>query len=473
MSISRVGRLAGIDLEVLFSNIIERALVRSFFALKDRGLFASIAAEAAPYYYSGDKFPHLSHYSFRYPAKFHPPVAAQLIRDFTEPGELVLDPFCGSGTLNIEAAALGRRSFGTDIDPLAVFVASAKTVRISEKIANRHFVQIYKSLSSIPSWAGRIGHGAPLNDHSLRQHANENGLFIPHIPRLTHWYQPYAALDLAKIRKFIEAYGCCVSFKKILWLTFASVVRSSSNADPTPVSGLEVTKIMREKISRGFAPDVFSIFLKNLEKNITRAKDYSKATTHSSQPVFSAADVTKLTELPPGPFDAVITSPPYHSAVDYYRRHTLEMYWLDLTTTHEERLALKPLYLGQGKVAKSNALFDRNELRGQYAKNKYSEILQVSDERARAFKHYALGIQLAIENIDHLLAHQGRAVFVVGDSVWQGKLLSTVALIQESAEPYLRLGKTFCYSLKNRYMSYARRNGADIKTEYVLELIKK
>ncbi|MES1942265.1 putative RNA methylase [Salinisphaera sp. T5B8] len=149
------------------------------------------------------------------------------------------------------------------------------------------------------------------------------------------------------------------------------------------------------------------------------------------------------------------------------------MYWLDLTTTHEERLALKPLYLGQGKVAKSNALFDRNELRGQYAKNKYSEILQVSDERARAFKHYALGIQLAIENIDHLLAHQGRAVFVVGDSVWQGKLLSTVALIQESAEPYLRLGKTFCYSLKNRYMSYARRNGADIKTEYVLELIKK
>jgi 23S rRNA G2445 N2-methylase RlmL len=71
----------------------------------------------------------LTHYLFRYPAKFHPPVAAALIERFTEPGDVILDPFVGSGTALIEGAFLDRACFGVDVDPVAVAVAHGKTRR--------------------------------------------------------------------------------------------------------------------------------------------------------------------------------------------------------------------------------------------------------------------------------------------------------------------------------------------------------
>src|SRR5260370_39197921 len=71
----------------------------------------------------------LTHYLFRYPAKFHPPVARALVERYSEPGDLVLDCFCGSGTLLVEAAVLGRHALGTDVDPLAAWVSEAKTNR--------------------------------------------------------------------------------------------------------------------------------------------------------------------------------------------------------------------------------------------------------------------------------------------------------------------------------------------------------
>lgn len=38
----------------------------------------------------------------------------EIVEDFTDPGELVLDPFCGSGSLGIACARLGRRYIGMD-----------------------------------------------------------------------------------------------------------------------------------------------------------------------------------------------------------------------------------------------------------------------------------------------------------------------------------------------------------------------
>ncbi|KMP11131.1 hypothetical protein UR09_04295 [Candidatus Nitromaritima sp. SCGC AAA799-A02] len=46
---------------------------------------------------------------------------------FTKPGDLVFDPFMGSGTTLVEAHTLGRKSLGTDINELACFLAKVKT----------------------------------------------------------------------------------------------------------------------------------------------------------------------------------------------------------------------------------------------------------------------------------------------------------------------------------------------------------
>ncbi len=50
-----------------------------------------------------------------YHGNFIPQIPNQLLRRFTKPGEIVLDPFIGSGTTAIEANRLGRRYIGVEL----------------------------------------------------------------------------------------------------------------------------------------------------------------------------------------------------------------------------------------------------------------------------------------------------------------------------------------------------------------------
>lgn len=62
------------------------------------------------------------------PGTLHPPVAAAMVH-LAAPtdGELVVDPFCGAGTLAAEAARPGVRVRGYDLDPRALAAARANT----------------------------------------------------------------------------------------------------------------------------------------------------------------------------------------------------------------------------------------------------------------------------------------------------------------------------------------------------------
>src|SRR5580658_102145 len=62
-----------------------------------------------------------------YPARMHPATAARLIEAFSPMGSRVHDPFCGSGTVLVEAMLLGRAALGTDLNPVAVRLATTKT----------------------------------------------------------------------------------------------------------------------------------------------------------------------------------------------------------------------------------------------------------------------------------------------------------------------------------------------------------
>src|SRR3989442_235435 len=52
------------------------------------------------------------------------------IRHFTETGDIVLDPFAGSGVTNIEAVRLGRKTVAVDINPLSTFIIDAATAPV-------------------------------------------------------------------------------------------------------------------------------------------------------------------------------------------------------------------------------------------------------------------------------------------------------------------------------------------------------
>src|SRR5690606_10669085 len=54
-----------------------------------------------------------------YRACFKPQLPRFFIERFTAPGDVVYDPFAGRGTTLIEAALLGRRAIGNDVNPLS------------------------------------------------------------------------------------------------------------------------------------------------------------------------------------------------------------------------------------------------------------------------------------------------------------------------------------------------------------------
>lgn len=70
---------------------------------------------------AGQRQAHSIH-EISYRACFKPQLPAFFIRRLTAPGELVYDPFMGRGTTPIEAALLGRRAAGNDINPLGVLL---------------------------------------------------------------------------------------------------------------------------------------------------------------------------------------------------------------------------------------------------------------------------------------------------------------------------------------------------------------
>ena len=58
-----------------------------------------------------------------YRGNWSPFIPHNLIRKYTQPGEVVLDPMCGSGTTMVEARLLGRDALGVDVNAEAVMIA--------------------------------------------------------------------------------------------------------------------------------------------------------------------------------------------------------------------------------------------------------------------------------------------------------------------------------------------------------------
>ena len=72
----------------------------------------------------------LTHGFHVYPARMHPGLARSCLQNLSVgPGSVVLDPFCGSGTVLVEAMREGWRSLGSDLSPLAVALTRVKTQR--------------------------------------------------------------------------------------------------------------------------------------------------------------------------------------------------------------------------------------------------------------------------------------------------------------------------------------------------------
>lgn len=72
-----------------------------------------------------------SHGIHKYPAKFFPELPRWLVQKYSKVGDVVLDPFMGSATTNIECLLNERNSVGIDVDPFARFQDDFKERRLN------------------------------------------------------------------------------------------------------------------------------------------------------------------------------------------------------------------------------------------------------------------------------------------------------------------------------------------------------
>jgi hypothetical protein len=242
-----------------------------------------------------------------YKGKFNPQVAKAILNIFgIAPGQRVLDPFCGSGTMLVECAHIGALGYGTDLNPLAVFLANAKQQALATPADTLHAIlgRLSASLKRTKRWQTKIANDA-------------RGAYL----------QAWFDLDVLQI---IEIVGSkirdVVGAHAPIFLAIASnLLRDYSLQDPKDL------RIRRRKSPLPETPFVDALlaacaqFVERIEA--TQAVLGTKLSPGQAV----RRDVTALEPAEfPALFDAAITSPPYAMALPYIDTQRLSLVWLGL-----------------------------------------------------------------------------------------------------------------------------------------------
>lgn len=108
-----------------------------------------------------------------YIGKLKSTIARDLVCFYSDPGDLVIDPFSGSGTVPLEALLLGRRVFAADISSYAATLTRAKlcaphSENVALDEAEDVLVRAAKSpvpdLRSVPAWVRAYFHPKTLKE---------------------------------------------------------------------------------------------------------------------------------------------------------------------------------------------------------------------------------------------------------------------------------------------------------------------
>lgn len=254
----------------------------------------------------------LTHRFYRYPARFSPSFAGACIEAFTEPGQVVLDPYMGGGTTIVEALIRNRIAVGSDINSLAVFVATAKTTRLSA--SDRH---------ALNQWADMI---VPSMRCSMPMSELESG--VGRRPRNMHlpearWLRKTISLCLASIPTNLpttraQTFARCVLLNVGQW---------ALNGRKRVPSAAE----FRERISTTMKEMLLG------EAELSERLEAHAELVHS--PILRLNDAEKIDEdrdiTAAGLADLVVTSPPYPGVHMLYhrwqvdgRKETDAPYWI-------------------------------------------------------------------------------------------------------------------------------------------------
>ena len=386
-----------------------------------------------------------THAIHKYPAKFFPELPRWIIQRFSEPGELVLDPFMGSATTNLEAMLANRPSVGVDIDPFSRFLARAKTTPVNGE--------------DLQGAAHRVTEIIDAYDDLLDV---EN---IPDFPYRDNWFLPHALRELGFLKGAITGLDCTPATRDFLLVTFSSIIRQVSQADNNCTR-----TVIRQKLNKQVPPGyALSLFRKRLHSNVEGMLDLRSLAPTATVDIPTGSGATDLSDYPEEVFALALTSPPYANAVDYPRTHQLEMYWLGLA--EGSLVDLKRQHVGTETVLKEE--YDSLRRTGIASADRVIESIYGKDPRRAyiAFKFLQDMVKNLVE-VRRVLKTGRHYVIVTGCNQVRGHTFETWRYLLDIA-PILgyQVDSWFVSGIINHFIKVPRKERID--DDYVLVLRKR
>ncbi|MBI4505242.1 MAG: hypothetical protein HY691_06885 [Chloroflexi bacterium] len=335
-----------------------------------------------------------THALHAFAAKFPPQLPRLFIRELTTPGETVLDPMMGSGTALVEAALLGRRAVGVDIDPLALLICRVKTTPLS------------------PLDASQAAHDAVAQATGYLRDASAIASFLGSFDSKTrafidYWIAEETQRELAALMLAINQQEDS-QLKSFLLLAFSSIIVTKSGG----------VSLARDLAHSRPHKDATKVPKSAMEQFRLRAAKTVRALEASS-----AMPGTVAVEALPGDcrqlpiesetVDLIVTSPPYANAIDYMRAHKFTLVWLGepIDSLTERR----SVYVGAERIRRD----DRDALL-PFVADTVRSLGERDPRKAGVLAQYFADMRDALREMARVLRPGRAAIVVVGPSTMRG-----------------------------------------------------
>jgi hypothetical protein len=227
-----------------------------------------------------------THNFHTYPARMHPDSVALIL---PHTSGIVHDPFCGGGTVLVEAKLAGRASSGSDVSPIAELVTGTR-------VSGPEIAPLLRRASR------KIAAQAQLKTE----------VDVPEI--VVKWYQEHVAQEIGRIRDAIPNYDPIV--QPVLRAVLSSILIKVSYRKSD-------TSNIRETHQR--PPGTTAILFHKKARELGRILDKMPSGVETK---FTLGDARNI--RPDEEVGLIITSPPYPGVYDYVPMHQLRYAWLDL-----------------------------------------------------------------------------------------------------------------------------------------------
>ena len=332
---------------------------------------------------------YITHDYHRYPAKFIPQLAGRIIKENSRVGDLVCDPFMGSGTTLVEAIVNERHAYGTDINPVSVLITKAKTTPIEP-------VSLKQQASSL---LGKIKSGIENRHGQMLLVTDDFDIKIPDNTRLDYWFPEKQKKDLATILSIINTIED-QRMRIFSLCAFSNILKGCSNWMMKSVKPTQDKEKIIADAYRSFVFQIRKIVAKNEEFwNMVAGKEI-----HC---IVDNTDARKM-KISDDSASVIVTSPPYVTSYEYADLHQLTAIWLGYANNLSE---FRSKFIGSiQKDIKSIKLYSKT------GKETVDKLSPIDKREANGVEQYFFEMQQCFEEMHRVLKHGGKAAIVIGDT---------------------------------------------------------